>query len=270
MLPQLLLSKRLFLEGCEFARRPDAVSCGLAISLFQDSVEIYIWALVKDRSILVKDTFTFTGNIEAVEKAGITVPDRPKLLELNKARISFKHYGNLPAPDEARKFRIYTEDFLKAAAKEHFSLDFNQISLVDLVAFADVREHLKIAQAKLIEDDAKAAVRELSISKVLLFRNLDKHIPKVDHNLKDIDRLLSRTPELRGVKGFSYIAQYMDVLREISMITLLQVPIADYTFLRANLMNANQFGSGEWQTVDTRLQELPAEDCRRMISISLK
>lgn len=122
MLAQLLLTKRLFLEGCEFTRNLDSVSCGIAISLFQDAVEMYFWALVKDRSLPVKDSFTFTSNLDAIEKAGIAIPDRPKIIELNKARISFKHYGNLPAPDEATKFRTYTEDFLRVAASTHFQL----------------------------------------------------------------------------------------------------------------------------------------------------
>ena len=71
MLTQLLLSKRLFNEGVTFARRPDAVSCGLAVSLFQDAVELFIWALIKDRSIPVKDTSSFTANLEAVEKGSM-------------------------------------------------------------------------------------------------------------------------------------------------------------------------------------------------------
>lgn len=82
MISQLLLSKRLFIEGSKFAQKLDSISSGLAISLFQDAVEIYVWALIKDKNISVKDNFNFTTNLDAIDKAGITIPDRSKLLEL--------------------------------------------------------------------------------------------------------------------------------------------------------------------------------------------
>ena len=46
MLQQLLLSKRLFLEACHYIERADPVSCGIAISMFQDAVELYVWTVV--------------------------------------------------------------------------------------------------------------------------------------------------------------------------------------------------------------------------------
>jgi hypothetical protein len=267
MLPQLLLTKRLFREGYEFSRRADSVSCGLAISLFQDAVEMYVWAVVKDRAIPVKDTFTFTGNLDAIEKAGISIPDRPKLLELNKARISFKHYGNLPAPDEAVKFRTYTEDFLVAATATHFNVSFADLSLVDLVSFPEVHERLKAAEAALSANDASKAITEASIAKALLFRHVDRHIPKVDHNLRDLDGAISKATELRGLRAFTYISQYLEALRELSVSTLLQVPLTDYSFLRGTLRSATQFGDGHWQVLDTKLVQPTSEVCRRAISI---
>jgi hypothetical protein len=268
MISQLLLSKRLFIEGSKFAQKLDSVSSGLAISLFQDAVEIYVWALIKDKNISVKDNFNFTTNLDAIDKAGITMPDRSKLLELNKARVNFKHYGNLPASEDAQKFKIYTEGFLQAASLEHFSLDFDDISLVDLMPFDKIKEYLKLAESKLVSSDTEGAVQQLSIAKTLLFRELDRHIPAVDHNLKYIDRTFEQMiPGAPRISGFSYIANYLNLLREISMITLLQLSIEDYTFLRNNLMTANQFGSGEWQTVKTAFKEYKPEDCKKIISI---
>ncbi len=99
MLKQLLLCKRLFNEGMTFAKRSDSVSNGIAISLFQDSVEICVWAIIKDKNIQVKDGAPFTGYIEAIQKAGLILPQVAKINELNKARVNFKHYGNLPASE---------------------------------------------------------------------------------------------------------------------------------------------------------------------------
>jgi hypothetical protein len=100
MVKQLLLCKRLMAEGVSFAKRTDSVSSGMAISLFEDAVEMFIWAQVKERGIQVKETSSFTANIEALQKTGVSVSYTAKLFELNKARVGFKHYGNLPAADE--------------------------------------------------------------------------------------------------------------------------------------------------------------------------
>lgn len=182
--------------------------------------------------------------------------------------MNFKHYGNLPASEDAQKFKIYTEGFLQAASLEHFSLDFDNISLVDLMPFDKIKEYLKLAESKLASSDTEAAIQQLSIAKVLLFRELDKHIPEVDNNLKSIDRSFEQIiPGTRGLTGFSYIADYLNLLREISMITLLQLSIEDYTFLRNNLMSVSQFGSGKWQTVKTAFKEYKPEDCKKIISI---
>ena len=67
MVKQLLLCKRLMTEGMSFAERSDPVSSGMAISLFQDSVEMFVWALIKERGITVKETSSFTANIEALQ-----------------------------------------------------------------------------------------------------------------------------------------------------------------------------------------------------------
>lgn len=267
MLTQLLLSKRLFNEGVNFARRPDAVSCGLAVSLFQDAVELFIWALIKERSISVKDTSSFTANLEAIEKAGINLADRAKIQELNKARVGFKHYGNLPAPDDARKFQTYAEDFLRSGMQDHFGRSFDSVSLVDLVSFPDVREPLQKAEAAISSNDFKNAVREIAIAKSLLFSRLAHHIPDVDRNLSSFDGLLERATDTRGLSGFKYVAGYLGLLREISLITLLRIPLDDYTLLRTHLPTASRFGDGSWQIVDTRLVPPNESLCRRAIGV---
>jgi hypothetical protein len=267
MLNQLLLSKRLFTEGVTFSRRPDAVSCGLAISLFQDAVELFVWAIIKERNISVKDTSSFTANLEAVEKYGIDLADKAKIQELNKARVGFKHYGNLPAPDEARKFQTYAEDFLRSGMQDHFSRNFDSVSLVDLVSFPDVREHLKNAESAISSGDLENAVRETAIAKSLLFSRLERHIPEVDRSLNSLDAELAHATQTRGLSGFKYLASYLNLLRDISLITLLRVPLADYTFLRTHLPMATNLGGGNWQTVYIRSVQPDETHCRRSIGI---
>lgn len=70
---------------------------------------------VKVKGVAVKDTSGFVENLMALASAGHKLEDRSKLLELNKARVAFKHYGILPASGEAVKFQTYAEDSFEAA-----------------------------------------------------------------------------------------------------------------------------------------------------------
>jgi hypothetical protein len=151
--------------------------------------------------------------------------------------------------------------------QDHFSRNFDSVSLVDLVSFLDVREHLQKAESAILSSDFGNAVRETAIAKSLLFSRLERHMPEVDRNLGAMDGMLERATETRGLGGFKYVANYLGLLREISLITLMRVPLADYTFLRTHLPTASRFGDGNWQTVDTRLVKPDESQCRRCIGI---
>jgi hypothetical protein len=267
MLPQLLLSKRLFLEGRDYSRRGDPVSCGLAISLFQDSVELYLWALIKEQNISVKENSGFTKYLDAIEEKQVTIPFRAKLLDLNKARVNFKHYGILPATEEAIKYLAYTEDFLKDAMEAHFSIDYDTLSIVDLVIYGDVREELKAVERLRIESKLADAASHLAIAKAMLLGRLDKYVPRASKNLADIDRLLNKSLGATGINGFRYITQYLDVMRSFSIASMLQMPLEDFGFLETSLPNVSKTMDGKWHTVFTRMPSLTNEDIQRMLSV---
>lgn len=266
MVKQLLLCKRLMIEGVSFAERSDPVSSGMAISLFQDSVEMFIWALIKERSITVKETSSFTANIESLQKAGVAIVHAAKLYELNKARVGFKHYGNLPAADEAVKFQAYVEDFLRTSFKEHFTQDYDEISLIDLVSFSEVRERLKKADALLTTEEFEKSAMEAGVAKAMLFGRLDRFIPRVDKSLRNMDSLLDQIPEIRGARTFQYLTDYLELLRETSLATLLRLPLQNYTFVRTQLPPASQFGNGEWRAHGALSRRYDAATCRRAIA----
>ncbi|PTB99790.1 hypothetical protein C9993_01375 [Marinobacter sp. Z-F4-2] len=108
MIEQVVISKRIFLIAEDYSRQSEPLAAGLAISLLQDAVEQLTWCIAKHQDLDVKDTEGFVSLLKKIEKkSGELVPQKAKILELNKARIGFKHYGNLPATSESEKFRLY-------------------------------------------------------------------------------------------------------------------------------------------------------------------
>ena len=251
MVNQLLLSKWLFMKGEQHCIDNDPVSAGLAISLFQDAIEIFIWTLVKKFDAQITEKTSFLQYYDKIKQAPGNenkdeLPHKGKILELNKARVNFKHYGILPDPSEAQKFRGYTEDFLRVSFEKFFGEDFDEISLSSLIGFEDVKKHVQIAERKLKEKNYTESATELAKARKLLFDKLDRSIPKVDYNLKRVSNLFNRQAQSDASKIFNYLYNYLNILRSLNIINMCGVSINDYSKIEMILPKANQTMNGKF------------------------
>lgn len=265
MVPQLILVKRIFLEATRHEEtQNDPVDAGLAISLLQDAVELYLWTVIKERDITVKKDAGFILYLDSLKGAGLEMPFSAKLRELNTARVGFKHYGNLPAPSEASKHKAYVEDSLRQAFSDHFGQNFDDISLIDLIADESIRQHLKTAEAHIINGEFMETAQELAKAKTLTFRQMGKFLPSVDSNLATTDQFLREIDGGRGSNPFSYIASYLSTLREATLVGMFHLPRRDYTLLQNTLPSALQTMSGKWQIYVQRSSYTETE-CRQAL-----
>jgi hypothetical protein len=271
MQEQLLLSKRLFIAGSECCEKSDPVSAGMAISLFQDSIELFLWCLIKYLDAQVKDTTPFTQYFDLIEGAPkndkkLKLPFRGRILELNKARVNFKHYGNLPDISEAKKHKTYAEEFLIQSSMDFLGENLFDASLTKLVPFPDIRECLMSAEECLKKDEIDGCLAELAKAKSLLFRRVSQFLPEPDSHLTDGDKILSAKGEIRYSNLFKYIKDYLGRVRE-SIITLaFGIQIRDYFYLNAVLPHAVQFVSGNWSTIKKRT-DINKEQAQKALEI---
>jgi hypothetical protein len=271
MINQLLLSKRLYIIGANYVEAPDPISAGMAISLFQDSIEILCWSVLKDLDASVKENTPFTSFFDLVEKApknleSKKLPFKAKILELNKARVNFKHYGNLPDISEANKFKGYAEEFLRVSFNDFFNADFDSISLSQLIPFADVRVSVESAEKALSANNMKEAACELAKGKTQLFNKFSRFLPEVDRNLKDADRILGKGANISGVRVFSYLSEYLNTLRNINFVALCGVSIREYLLMEKALPRAYQTMDEKWHY--TFLSSVPpVDDANKIINI---
>lgn len=236
-LRQLELAKYLLETGKNLIGTRDPMSYGLAISLAQDAVEIFAWTVVKEKSISVKEKEPFPGLIEKIENAtGRKFPFSAKVLELNAMRVNFKHFGNLPIPDDAAKLLTYAEESLHEGTKLFFSIDFDSISFADLITSSSVRDRLKDAERYLSEGNCIECVGKCAEADLLISEPLKSLLPKVDHfGLKGVTELFDRDKSHAAASVFDYIAKYMDALRAVSIAGLLHISGRSYFKYRALL-----------------------------------
>ena len=67
---------------------------------------------------------------------------------LNKCRISMKHQGQFPSKPNIEKHRINAHSFLQENALSLLNLDFDSISLINLVSFEECKHFLNIRKKR--------------------------------------------------------------------------------------------------------------------------
>lgn len=149
IIQRLSYIKYLYIKGEEQSRQAEVVS-GFSILAFHDALEMFLMLVYEyqdpEKAKKYKTIDDYLGSI-----TGITMKESAK--SLNECRNSLKHHGLLPAKKEIDKHRINTHSFLKENAATLLKLDFDTISLIDLVSFDECKKHLIEAQAK--RDDGK-------------------------------------------------------------------------------------------------------------------
>jgi hypothetical protein len=246
----LLICKRLLQEGKSYSRRGDSFSAGLATSLLQDSTELCLRAIIKKHSIDMKKRPGFEDCLQAISEAGLLIPYKERIREVNTARVGFKHSGICPAPDEAHRYCLDIEEFLREAMQVHFGLNYDSISMVDLILYGDVRDELKALESQRLGNRYFDATESLAKAKELLFRRLDSLLPRPDHR-----------PESS--------ARFLNSIRDFVVASILQIPMEDYVFLESKLsrVRVHRMDDGSVSVISGQNFNLSDEDTSRIMSI---
>ncbi len=193
---QLLLAKYVYQSGITLLDPALPMSCGLAISMSQDAVELLIAAVASYVDAPIKENMSFAGYWDVVP-IGKRNPDkrelpfRANMLTLNKARVNFKHHGTLPAIGEAERFSAHTEQFLRDTTRLFFDRDFDDISMVDLVRNEKVRGKLKEAEAQLAVAEFGNCINSCAVAEKWVSSSFEYLIHRVDSGPVNIGSALA-------------------------------------------------------------------------------
>ena len=164
-----MVSKRLYIQGAEHACSNNKLLAGIAISLFQDSIELALLAAINKNDIDPGRHAGFDKYIECLEKKGIEIPFKQRIRQINNTRIQFKHYGVCPDPSEALRFQEAARAFLNQFLSQCFDLVIEQVSLCALIEDDEVRTVLGQAEDNLNSQASVACLVGLSAAKTIIF-----------------------------------------------------------------------------------------------------
>jgi hypothetical protein len=211
-----LLTVRQF--AAESYRHVDAATdfgSGLAVSLMQDAVELFLRTAAKEHDIDVPKRAEFEELLALVGRgAPGPVPATGKLRDLNRARIQFKHHGVAPAPAAAHKLVGYGEQFLEKASPLYFGLTLASISLADLVKTPTLRDTLRSAEDALGSEKFGEAMQKSREAYSGANHMLLTGVPTPDGTLPSVANVFNDLQERKALRaGFEYVLRYMGELR---------------------------------------------------------
>ena len=195
----------------------------LALNHAHQAVEL---TLRKKAEHLGKSPYDFPAIIKVLKDKGVKIPYQRQIEELNKTRILTQHYGTTPNENDARRLVFVGRDFLIDFWKAAFQVDYDSISMFDLIRNEDVKKALQEAE-KIFEKDQN--YREATIKSILAIYKTkrwirSKFIVLPRTILEDVYPLQHALGEVLDITLSGPFAHKLRKLGEITGIIFLPIP----------------------------------------------
>lgn len=171
---RLAFVRYLFRLGIEQSRLPYPGQAASILAL-HDAVELFLHLASEHASVTGKQDVGFMEYWERLAGANppLHLGGKISMNKLNRARVSLKHFGMPPSPSDVDDFRGSVTSFFEDSCTLVFAVDFDRISMVDLVASVGVRGCLELAEAGIASGNTIEASRQLAIAFDKLLQEYD-------------------------------------------------------------------------------------------------
>ena len=176
IIKRLSLIKYLYKQGIEQSYQTETIAAFSILNL-HDSIEMFL-KLVAENKNIKSDKFSFIEYWSKIE--GLTLKE--SMSNLNARRVNIKHKGLLPSKSDIEISRVNTTDFFEQNTKKFFDIDFYKISLLDLISYVSVREHLEKSQDFLDKGNFEDSIKNSSIAFEELISTYEKSKSSWFHN----------------------------------------------------------------------------------------
>lgn len=191
-LRRLSLIKYLFNKGVEQSYLPEPINSFSILSL-HDSVEMFL---------IMADQVT-NGNSNRQKLAdfwgdkGLPLEMKSEIMFLNAQRVKVKHKGDYLSQFDIESSRVHARTFLDRYTPYFFKVEFDRISLCDLIKFSETKKWLQKAE---IEISAKS-FKEASNSVASAFYELLGEYKRTKEVKWERFSPFSNTAQIRGIGG---------------------------------------------------------------------
>jgi len=244
-LKRVSYSKYLFYKGKELLAHNVQINNALAILHFHDATETFL--LVNADLIGYKAPDSFMVHWDESQKKGSPLPNKNELFRLNRLRVDFKHLGILPTHDDCMDSERSLDSFFSSVSKSILGVDFNSISLSDLVEHEKIKKHLKESEYHLSENRFSESISESSKAFAYVLKEAEgdpwySFLHRASSDLRDIEpRLYHSSSNYEIDKNFQSINKSLSVVKNqlekiINEFNITLLGIDNYNYKRFKLL----------------------------------
>lgn len=199
-----------------------------SVLIFHDSIELFLQLASEILNVGKRQpNFMEYWEILSPKIPSGDLPQKESMRRLNKSRRSLKHDGTLPSQLDIDSFRAITGAFFAEAMPLIFTLEFDDLSLIDFVEAAQPRNNLKEAASLIADNDFGGSVTKAAIAFHQLIDDYEKrkrstygrspfyfgpHFPLVDSFFMGLGH--GSSPLLASQEFRQQLGQFIDGVKE--------------------------------------------------------
>lgn len=157
LVKRMSILKLLYRNGIDQSYQSEMIAF-FSILSFHDSIEMFLKLAAEHKGI--KDCKHFMEYWDKIPALTL----KESMRNLNTIRVNLKHKGLIPAKIEVETARVNTVTFLEENTPTIFNLQFNEISLFNLIKFEKTKKYLIAAQDDLDMQNIKSSVDQVTKS----------------------------------------------------------------------------------------------------------
>lgn len=173
-LRRLAFIRYLYGLGLEQSKHPEPLS-SVSLFSFHDAAELFLQLSVESLNATKNDNeFMTYWEILKTKLSPNEITQKESMKRLNKARVQLKHHGTMPSKIDIESFRATITNFFNENTSIVFGINFNSISLVDLIKNTQAKTSLKKAQEFMNENKINDAIKEIALAFTMLIDDYEK------------------------------------------------------------------------------------------------
>lgn len=198
---RLVLAKSIYKSAVELSRTSnDANSLSRSLIALHDALDNFIGAIASNLTVPMKDKSYLMDTIQSIEdyernskgESNFSFLHKNEIAHLNTLRGNIKHQGILPNLQQSKGLIGPIATLFREYSKKYFGLDWELISLSDLIKDDAIKKKLKEVEQQIEHQHYKEALNAMAIIKFQVF---EEQKAKTRSELGSIIPLPTRKPE---------------------------------------------------------------------------
>lgn len=243
---------------------------GFSILSFHDSTEMFLLLVAENKGDKIDD-ISFMQFWDRYPDLTL----KESMRKLKDRRVNIKHKGLFPSKTDIEESRITITQFFRENIKVQFGLEFDEISLADLIEYHNIKDCIRKAEELLSQNktyecllNARIGFEELLVTYESDKRQWRDSIFCVGKKIgNDYRRLV--TSDKDGRKWFEEVTMTSNAIRNILRISAMGIDYRKYTlfeFITPRVIETCGIGKDKYVKEDLEHFELTKsikkEDCR--------